>query len=115
MLAIPSESVSSPASRVRAGTSPDHPSPWALKPSGALELLRDTVPNLRSVAILSNPANPAHGLVIREVELAARGLGVRVRLLETQGPDDFEGAFAAMTNDRVGALYVVADVLFVLH
>ena len=45
------------------------------KPSAKrLELLRDAVPNLRSVAILSNPANPAHALAIKSVEVAGRRL-----------------------------------------
>ena len=81
----------------------------------ALELLRDAVPNLRSVAILSNPANPSHALVTQDVKVAAQALGVQIRMLEARGPDEFERAFAAMTKERVEALYVVADVQFVLH
>ena len=45
----------------------------------ALELLRDAVPNLRSVAILSNPANPSHALVTQDVKVAAQTLGVRIK------------------------------------
>ena len=81
----------------------------------ALELLRDAVPNLRSVAILSNPANPSHALVTQDVKVAAQTLGVQIQTLEARGPDEFERAFAAMTKERVEALYVVADVQFVLH
>jgi putative tryptophan/tyrosine transport system substrate-binding protein len=81
----------------------------------ALELLRDAVPSLRSVAVLSNPANPSHALVTRDVEVAARALGVQVQSFEIRGPDEFDSAFAAMTKERVEALYVVADVQFVLH
>ena len=81
----------------------------------ALELLRDAVPSLRNVAVLSNPANPSHALVTRDVEVAARSLGVQVQSFEIRGPDEFDSAFAAMTKERVEALYVVADVQFVLH
>ena len=81
----------------------------------ALELLRDAVPNLRSVAILSNPANPSHALVTQDVKVAAQTLGVRIQTLEARGPDEFERAFGVMTKERVEALYVVADVQFVLH
>jgi putative tryptophan/tyrosine transport system substrate-binding protein len=81
----------------------------------ALELLKDAVPNLRHVAILSNPGNPVHPLVTRDIAVAARALGVQLQLLEARGPDEFDAAFAAMTKERVEALYVIADVLFVLH
>ncbi len=74
-----------------------------------LELLKETVPKVRRVAILSNPANQAHALVIREVKVAARSLGVELQLLEARGPEEFDGAFAAMAKERVGALLVVLD------
>ncbi len=81
-----------------------------------LELLKETVPKVRRVAILSNPANPAHTLWIREVNVAARSLGVQLQLLEARGPHDFDGAFAAMAKERVGALLVLADAaIFTLH
>ena len=80
-----------------------------------LELLKETVPKVRRVAILSNPANPAQPLAMREVNVAARSLGVQLQLLEARGPNEFDGAFAAMAKERVGALLVVADGLFILH
>ncbi len=80
-----------------------------------LELLKETVPKVRRVAILSNPANPAHAPSIREVKVAARSLGVELQLLEARGPDEFDGAFAAMAKERVGALLVVLDPMFNLH
>jgi putative ABC transport system substrate-binding protein len=80
-----------------------------------LELLKETVPKVRRVAILSNPGNPGQPLSIRELNVAARSLGVQLQLLEARGPNEFDGAFAAMATERVGALLVVADSLFVLH
>ena len=41
----------------------------------ALELLRESIPNLRRVAVLSNPANPAQAVAVRDVTAAARSLG----------------------------------------
>ena len=83
--------------------------------SKGLELLKETVPKVRRVAILSNPANPAQPLAMREVNVAARSFGVQLQLLEARGPNEFDGAFAAMAKERVGALLVVADGLFILH
>ena len=80
-----------------------------------LELLKEIVPKVRRVAILSNPANPFHALAIKEVKGAARSLGVELQLLEARGPEEFDGAFAAMTKERAGALLVMADSMFILH
>jgi len=80
-----------------------------------LELLKETVPKLRRVAILSNPTNAYHQLAIREVNVAARSLGVQLQLLEARGPNEFDGAFAAMAKERVGALLVLSDVMLNSH
>ena len=49
-----------------------------------LELLKETVPKIRRVAILSNPANAYHQLAIREVHVAARSSAVQLQLLEAR-------------------------------
>jgi len=68
------------------------------------------------VAILSNPDNAYHRLAIREVNVAARSLGVQLQLLEARGPNEFAGACAAMAKDRVGgALLVLSDSIFGFH
>src|SRR5262252_8788123 len=85
---------------------------WVAK---QLELLKETVPKIRRVAILSNPDNAYHQLAIREVNVAARSLGVQLQLLEARGPNEFDGAFAAMAKERVGALLVLSDAIFSSH
>ena len=80
-----------------------------------LELLKETVPKIRRVAILSNPDNAYHQLAIREVNVAAQSLGVQLQLLEARGPNEFDGAFAAMATERVGALLVLSDAIFNSH
>jgi putative ABC transport system substrate-binding protein len=80
-----------------------------------LELLKETVPKVRRVAILSNPTNPGHPLWMNEIQGAGRSLGVQLQFLEAQGPTEFDGAFAAMAKERAGALLVVADGMFMLH
>jgi putative ABC transport system substrate-binding protein len=80
-----------------------------------LELLKETVPEIRHVAVLSNPTNAYHQLAIREVNVAAQSLGVQLQLLEARGPNDFDGAFAAMAKERAGALLVLSDVIFNNH
>ena len=80
-----------------------------------LELLKETVPKIRRVAILSNPDNAYHQLAIREVNVAARSLGVQLQLLEARGPNEFDAAFAAMAKERVEALLVLSDAIFNSH
>jgi putative ABC transport system substrate-binding protein len=80
-----------------------------------LEVLKETVPKLRLVAILSNPTNPAQASAIENLKLAARSLGLRLQLLEARAPTEFDGAFRAMAKQRANALLVVADAVFVLH
>jgi putative ABC transport system substrate-binding protein len=80
-----------------------------------VELLKETVPKVRRVAVLANPANPGNVLAVRDVKAAARSSGVQLQLLEARGPGDFDGAFAAMTKQRVEALLVVPDSTLSLH
>jgi ABC-type uncharacterized transport system substrate-binding protein len=76
-----------------------------------LGLLREAVPKIRRVAVLSNPS-PAQPLIIRSVKAAARSLELQLQLLEARGPGAFDGAFAAMAKERAGGLLVVGTRCF---
>jgi len=80
-----------------------------------LDLLRQTVPKVRRVAVLSNPAGPSQALIIKNIEAAAQSLGLQLVLVEARGPEEFEGAFARMARERVGALFVVTDPAYIPH
>jgi len=81
-----------------------------------LALLKETVPSASPVAVLWNPANPVwQASALKQTEAAARAMGLRLQLLEARGPDELESAFAAMTKERAGALFVPADIIFVRH
>jgi ABC-type uncharacterized transport system substrate-binding protein len=80
-----------------------------------LELLKEIVPKVRHVALLWNPANSSHALAIENVKLTARSLGVQLQLLEAREPNQFDGAFAAMSKERAGALLVLPDSVFQRH
>jgi len=81
--------------------------------SKGVELLKETLPRVRRVAILSNPANPGHANAVSIVKAAARSLGMQLQLLEAREPDQLESAFAAMAKARVEALLVVTDSMFI--
>jgi putative tryptophan/tyrosine transport system substrate-binding protein len=82
-----------------------------------LEFLKDVRPTVSRVAVLWNPANPAHALMVRAADVAAQALGVQLHLVEARGrgPEAFDSAFAAMTNAHAGALLVLADNIFFEH
>ena len=81
----------------------------------ALEVLKEAVPKAERVAILTNPGNPAQALAITSVETTAQSLGLRLLFLEARVPDDFGRVFAEIAKERVDALLVVAESLFMLH
>src|SRR3954452_17087327 len=80
-----------------------------------LELLKEAVPNLHKVAVLSNPANPAHALAIGNIEIAARALRLELQLLEARGPEQFESAFASMMEQHARAVVIEPDTLMISH
>jgi putative ABC transport system substrate-binding protein len=74
-----------------------------------LELLKEVVPVVSRIAVLSNPSSPNFLPEMRETENTARALGVQLQRLEVRGPDDFERVFQAATKERAGALITLAD------
>jgi putative tryptophan/tyrosine transport system substrate-binding protein len=76
-----------------------------------LELLREIVPGLRLLAIMANVDNPSAVLETREVERAARALGLEVAMSELRQADDVASAISAL-KDRADALYVQPDPAF---
>ena len=85
---------------------------WVAK---QLELLKETVPRIRRVAVLSNPTNAYHQLAIRELDVAARPWGVQLQLLEARGANEFDDVFAAMAKESAGALLVLSDAMLNSH
>jgi putative ABC transport system substrate-binding protein len=80
-----------------------------------LQILKETVPHASRLAVLWNPAEPGSARQMREVEAAARSLGVRLQILEARGPEEFDSAFAAMARERAEALLVARDTTFLVH
>ena len=68
-----------------------------------LELLKDIVAQLSRVAVLTDPGTQGHGPQIKELEVAARVLGLQLRPAEVRRPNELESAFSAMTRGRAGA------------
>jgi putative ABC transport system substrate-binding protein len=72
-----------------------------------LELLKEAVPKLASVAILYERAVPGSVVDVKEVlPVAARALKVTIQPWGVRGTDDFDTVFAAMGKQRPDGLYV---------
>ena len=80
-----------------------------------LQLLKEVVPKVSLVAVLWDPANPAHAHQLREMEAAAQTLGVRLHPLQAQTSEEIGRAFEAAKAQPVGALLVLADSMFLLQ
>ena len=81
-----------------------------------LELFKEAIPTLRYVAVLLNPANPAVREDLRQMEVAGRTLGVRLRSFDLAGePAALQTVFAAILRERPDGLVVVADSLAAKH
>ena len=80
-----------------------------------LDLLREAVPKVRRVAVLSNPDGPSQPLILDNIKTAARSLELQLLPVGARGPGDFDGAFATMARERVGALFVVTDPTYIAH
>ena len=76
-----------------------------------VELLRETMPRLSRVRVLTNPANRAHSLMSASLRSAARSLGLQLEFFEAQSPDEIDRAFVVPTNVRAGALLVHSDAM----
>ena len=80
-----------------------------------LELLKELVPGLSRVALVWKRGHPKEQEALREAEVAARSVGIRLQRVGVREPDEFQGAFTAMTREHAGAFLVVADTMFSTH
>jgi putative ABC transport system substrate-binding protein len=77
-----------------------------------LELLREVIPKVRTIGFFVNPTSQPGEQNRREVQRSARSLGQQILVLSTSNERDFEPAFAALVQQRVGALIVGSGALF---
>ena len=78
-----------------------------------LELLRELVPKLRRVAVLSPPANAYNPMQLKGAQVAARTLGMQLQQISVGEPNDFAAAFKGMRGAD-GLLQLQAQ-LFTKH
>jgi putative ABC transport system substrate-binding protein len=78
-----------------------------------LGLLRELVPKASRVAVLFNPTNSATTeAALRDVQEAARKIGLQLHILNATTIGEIDAAFAAIARERPDALFVFADPFF---
>ena len=82
--------------------------------SKRVEILREVVPGLRRLAVITNADNAQPALEAKETQAAARTLGLEVTPLEIRRAADVAPAFQALRG-QADALYVVIDQLTVAN
>src|SRR5215468_4046447 len=80
-----------------------------------LEVLKDTFPSLRKVAMLWNADDLGMTGRYKNAEAAARTLGFEIQPLGVREPEDFAAAVAAIVRDRPDAILMVTDALTALN
>jgi ABC-type uncharacterized transport system substrate-binding protein len=79
-----------------------------------IELLKEAIPKASRVAVLTNPSGLNWKLNIKEMEPAARSLGVQLQVLEVRGRDDLDRAFQSAKRQRADALLLPASGILAL-
>jgi len=65
-----------------------------------LELLKEIVPGLSRVAVFGTSTNPGNAQALKETELAAGALGLKIQYSDIRDPKDIEAAFKAVRKQR---------------
>ncbi len=77
-----------------------------------LELLKEIIPKLSRVAVLGISTRPGNAQSLKEVELAAGALKVKLQFLDVLDPKDIEAAFRAASKGRAEAVLVLQSPFF---
>jgi putative tryptophan/tyrosine transport system substrate-binding protein len=78
-----------------------------------LAVLHELVPNAGAVGVLINPANPSAAAETKDLQGAARALGMELHILSASTDGDLNAAFATFVQQRVGALLIGNNSFFI--
>ncbi|WP_456654129.1 ABC transporter substrate-binding protein [Bradyrhizobium lupini] len=87
------------------------PGDWTAK---QIQILQELVPGASKIALLVNPSNPMHRLMVaEEAPSAARKLGVALPIIEATADEELDIAFASAAAQHADAIIVRGDVLII--
>jgi len=77
-----------------------------------LELLRELLPGVTRVTALVNPTGPLAEPALKDIEPAARAMGMQIKVLNASTSGEINAAFATISRERAEALFVAPDAFF---
>ncbi|HTN71711.1 MAG TPA: ABC transporter substrate-binding protein [Methylomirabilota bacterium] len=77
-----------------------------------VELIKEVIPKTARMAALSNPGNPAEAASLKEIDMEARELAIKLQIVTAGSRNEFESAFGAAAQAGADALLVMPDALF---
>ena len=80
-----------------------------------LELLKEIVPKLSRVAVIGSSTEPGNAQLLKEIELAAESLKVKLQYLDVLSPKDIETVFRAAAKGRADGVVMLGSAVFNTH
>ena len=80
-----------------------------------LEVMRELLPAVSVIGVLMNPTRPTAEAQLKNAQDAANAVGRTMRVLRAGTKDDIDAAFNTVASEHIGALFVAADPLFLIH
>jgi putative ABC transport system substrate-binding protein len=80
-----------------------------------LQMLKEVVPGLARVAVVSNPKTPSHVPALEQVDIAAHALRLQLVRLKAEDVSSLEEAFATAARERVNAVFVILSPMTAQH
>jgi putative ABC transport system substrate-binding protein len=80
-----------------------------------LQLLKEVIPGISSIAVMLNDANPQALIELNETQIAARNLDLRLQSVPISAATSLDNAFEKMISERVQAFILLTDSLLYGH
>ena len=80
-----------------------------------LELLKEVVPQISRVLVLTHLADPIAAAQVKALEETAHSLGMKLLIHDINTADDFPRAFNSGVNERVEGVVATAESIFVVN
>jgi len=80
-----------------------------------LELMKDLLPTVSRITLLTNPIHPGEHLEVAESQRVATTLGISLQYLQVRTPAEFDAAFRAMNDSKTQGIVAVPDNLIMLE
>ena len=79
-----------------------------------VELIKEAVPSLTTLAVLWNPTNTSHGPALEAAQATARSLSLQVRQIEVRAESELDSTFSLLSGERNDGVLFIADPVFFL-